>query len=77
MRFWNSPGYDTLPSVKKRDRDYMAKWDDREDINSGQAAVVTFKPPKIIFRTVQRDRKAPWIQRKSARRKNARTAVSV
>ncbi len=76
MRTWILQNTIRFSLVKKRDRDYMGSWYDREHIGSGQGAVDTVKPPKIIFRTVQRKGKAPWIQCRSAKKKNSRrTAV--
>jgi len=40
-----------LLPVKKKDSDYMGRWDGQKHIGSNQGAVDTFSPSKIIFRS--------------------------
>ncbi|KAI9875090.1 MAG: hypothetical protein M1830_008884 [Pleopsidium flavum] len=68
ISFVDSPDYHTLSTEGKRRQDDMRDWKYQGHLDSNHWVVdhnwpeetLTHNPPNFMFRTVRRDRKAPW-----------------
>ena len=64
MGFLDCPEHEMFSLEDKSDQHYMTTWDDRREsgLRPDVVDASTYQPPNFMFRTVQRDRAAPWTQ---------------